>query len=309
MKFIKRYITPVLILFLAVFLPKIVLPHVNDIEKATYIIKKISSILYIVALTWTIIVTIKVFKKKYLKQYDISSSDNLRARKLYTQFNILERILIFIIVIIAIAFCLMLFDSVRKFGVSMFASAGIAGIIVGFAAQKAIATILAGMQIAIAQPIRLDDVLVVEDEWGWVEEITLTYVVVRLWDKRRLVLPTTYFIEKPFQNWTRTTAEIMGTVFIYADYTIDIDALRNELTKLLEASDLWDKKTNVLQVTDSKETTLEIRALMSAKNSPEAWDLRVYVREGLVKFLQKNYPESLPRTRISLINETDKNKS
>lgn len=305
MTFIKRYITPFLILLLAVFLPKMVLPSVEDLERATYVIKKISSILLILAITWSIIATIKVFKKRYLTKYDISSTDNLRARKLYTQFNILERVIIFIVIIVAIAFSLMLFDSVRKFGVSVFASAGIAGIIVGFAAQKAIATILAGMQIAISQPIRLDDVLVVEGEWGWVEEITLTFVVVRIWDKRRLILPTTYFIEKPFQNWTRTTAEILGTVYIYTDYNVDFDALRNELTRLLEDTALWDKKVNVLQATDSKEQSIEIRALMSASDSPKAWDLRVYVREGLIKFIQKNYPESLPKTRVSILNDFD----
>lgn len=305
MTFIKRYIAPVLILLAAFFLPKLVLPYVNDLEKAKLVIEKVSSIMIILAITWAIIVTIKVAKKKYLTKYDISSENNLRARKLYTQFNVLERVIIFIILIIAIGLSLMLFDSVRKFGVSVFASAGIAGIIVGFAAQKAIATILAGMQIAISQPIRLDDVLVVEGEWGWVEEITLTFVVVRIWDKRRLVLPTTYFIEKPFQNWTRTTSEILGTVFIYTDYNVDFDALREELTRLLESTELWDKQVNVLQVTDSKERSVEIRALMSARNSPQAWDLRVFVREGLIKFIQKNYPESLPKTRVSVMNEFD----
>ena len=305
MKFIKRYLTPFLILILAIFLPKMVLPYVDNREETSYLIKERSSILFIVAITWSLIVTIKVFKKRYLTNYDISSTDNLRARKLYTQFNILERVVIFIIIILAIAFSLMLFDSVKKFGVSVFASAGIAGIIIGFAAQKAIATILAGMQIAISQPIRLDDVLVVEGEWGWVEEITLTFVVVRIWDKRRLVLPTTYFIEKPFQNWTRTTAEILGTVYLYTDYNVDFDSIRAELTRLLEASNLWNQKVNNLQVTDSKEKTVELRALMSAADSPKVWDLRVYVREGLIKFIQKNYPESLPKTRVFFTNNNE----
>ncbi|WMI70103.1 mechanosensitive ion channel family protein [Mangrovimonas sp. YM274] len=306
MTFIRRYITPFLIILLALFLPKLNLPFIQNSENIHYMMRKISSILFIIAIAWTIIVLLRVFKKNYLENYDINQEDNLQARKLYTQFNILERIIIFVIIVIAIGSGLMLFEDVRKFGLSVFASAGIAGIILGFAAQKALATILAGMQIAISQPIRLDDVLVVEGEWGWVEEITLTFVVVRIWDKRRLVLPTTYFIEKPFQNWTRTTAEILGTVFIYTDYNINFDALREELTRLLESTHLWDKKVNVLQVTDSKESSVEIRALMSAKNSPEAWDLRVYVREGLIKFIQQNYPNSLPKTRISILNDFDK---
>ena len=157
---------------------------------------------------------------------------------------------------------------------------------------------LAGMQIAITQPIRLDDVVIIEGEWGRIEEITLTYVVVRIWDKRRLIVPIAYFIEKPFQNWTRTTAEILGTVFIYTDYHVSFDALRDELTRLLKATPLWDGQVNVLQVTDAKPNGVEVRALMSAKDSGTAWDLRVYIREKLIEFLQKNYPGSLPKTRI-----------
>src|SRR5690606_2473540 len=185
--------------------------------------------------------------------FDMEGQNNLRARKLYTQFNILERVVIFIIIIVATAITLMTFEGVREIGVSIFASAGIAGIIIGFAAQKALGTLLAGLQIAISQPIRLDDVLVVEGEWGRVEEITLTYVVVRIWDERRLILATTSFIDKPFQNWTKTTSEILGTVFLYADYNIDFDSLRDELTRLLENNELWDKKVNKIQVTDSTE--------------------------------------------------------
>ena len=302
MKYIKRYITPIIILLFAIFLRKIVGLFSTNIEEADFLISKVSSILLIVAITWFIIISLKIAKKRYLMHYDISTEDNLEARKLYTQFNILERIVTFIIIVVAIALCLMLFDSVRKYGVSVFASAGIAGIIIGFAAQKAIGTILAGLQIALAQPIRLDDVLIVEGEFGWVEEITLTFVVMRLWDKRRLVLPTTYFIEKPFQNWTRTTSELLGTVYLYTDYDVSIDALRKEQTRLLKEHKLWDGQVNVIQVTDSKERQIEIRSLVSARNAPEAWDLRVFIREQLIKFIQENYPESLPKTRISLEN-------
>ena len=192
----------------------------------------------------------------------------------------------------------MLFEEVRQLGISLFASAGVAGIIIGFAAQKLIATVLAGLQIAITQPIRIDDVVIIENEWGRIEEITLTYVVVKIWDQRRLVVPSTYFFEKPFQNWTRTSAEILGTVFLYTDYHVSFDALRKELTRLLESTPLWDKRVNVLQVTDAKEYGVEIRALVSAKDSPTAWDLRVFIREKMIEFIQKNYPESLPRTRV-----------
>jgi len=301
MKHIKRFLTPALLLILAIFLNKIVTSFVDDdVYELSYAIGKASSILIVTSLTWSLIVALKYAKQKLLVNYDINSADNLKARKLYTQFNVLERIIVFSIVLIAIGVVLMLFDGVRKFGISLFASAGIAGIIVGLAAQKVLGTILAGLQIAIAQPIRIEDVLVVEGEWGWVEEITLTFVVVRIWDKRRLVLPTTYFIEQPFQNWTRTSADIMGTVFIYTDYSFPVAKLRSELTRVLENNQYWDGKVNALQVTDSKPHYIEIRALMSAKTSPEAWELRVSVREQLITYIQDNYPEHLAKTSISI---------
>ncbi|MGY8915385.1 MAG: mechanosensitive ion channel family protein, partial [Flavobacteriales bacterium] len=157
----------------------------------------------------------------------------------------------------------------------------------------------------ITQPIKIDDVVIVEGEWGRIEEITLTYVVIAIWDKRRLIVPTPYFIEKPFQNWTKSSSDIMGTVFIHTDYHVPFDKLREELTRILESSELWDGKVNVLQVTDAKEKSIEIRALMSASDSPTAWDLRVLVREKLITFLQENYPESLPHTRLYIKNIDD----
>jgi len=254
----------------------------------------------IFVITWFVIRSINLSREVILRQYDISEKDNLKARKIYTQFRVLENIVIFIVILVAIAIALMTFDGIRRIGVSLFASAGVAGIIIGFAAQKLIASVLAGFQIALTQPIRIEDVVIVENEWGWIEEITLTYVVVRIWDKRRLIVPSTYFIENPFQNWTRVSADILGTVFIYTDYTVPVDELRKELTRILEGTDLWDGQTNVLQVTNAKDHTLEIRALMSAVDSPTAWDLRVLVREQLISFLQLKYPGSLPRTRIEM---------
>lgn len=264
------------------------------------IIKHLLQLCIISFTTWVIIGLIRISREMVLVRYDIGEKDNLKARRVYTQFKIIERILVFMVVLIAIAVALMTFEQIRKIGVSLFASAGVAGIILGFAAQKMIGNVLAGFQIAIAQPIRIDDVVIVEKEWGWIEEITLTYVVVRIWDKRRLILPTTYFIEKPFQNWTRVSAEILGTVFIYTDYTVPIDKLREELTRVLQSDKNWDGKVNVLQVTDSTEKTMEIRALMSAADSSSAWDLRVNVREKLIDFLQKKYPEALPKSRLDI---------
>ncbi len=194
----------------------------------------------------------------------------------------------------------MTFEKIRQLGVSIMASAGVIGIIAGFAAQKSIATLFAGIQIAITQPIRLDDVVIVENEWGWIEEITLTYVVVRIWDLRRLVLPITYFIERPFQNWTRVSADILGTVFLYMDYTVPVRVIREELQKIVKGSDLWDGKVCGVQVTDATQQTVEVRALVSAVDSSKAWDLRCLVREKLLEFLQNKYPDSLPKTRVEL---------
>ena len=297
-----------LLIFLASLIAKIaVISDIFMFEATKTIVGHISTIGIIFSVAWSLILLFKVFKKRMLKKYDVDSADNLKARKVYTQFTILENIIIFIIVILGIGIALMSFDSIRSVGVSVLTSAGIAGIIIGLAAQKAIGTLLAGIQIAVTQPIRLDDVVIVEGEWGWIEEINLTYVVVRVWDKRRLVVPTTYFIENTFQNWTRTSADILGTVYIYADYALPFDAIREEQTRLLNATDLWDGKVNVMQVTNATEKSVEIRVLVSAKNSPTAWDLRVYLREKLLEFIQKNYPESLPKSRISIDQDHPKN--
>lgn len=268
-----------------------------------YWFRKASTLVFIFATTWLVLNIIKLLKHHILDKYDVSESNNLKARKVQTQFNILERIIIFIIIVLATGMALMSFEGIREIGVSIFASAGVAGIIIGFSAQKMIGTIIAGIQIAIAQPIKLDDVVIVEGEWGRIEEINLTYVVVKIWDKRRLILPTTYFIDQPFQNWTKTSADILGTVFLYTDYKVPFQALRDELTRILNETDLWDGEVNNIQVTDSKADYVEIRALMSAQDSSTAWELRVLVREKLITFLQQQYPESIAHTRIYLKKE------
>ncbi|MBC2838331.1 mechanosensitive ion channel family protein [Robiginitalea sp. SC105] len=262
--------------------------------------RKASTLLFIFSFTWLIIKILRVVKKLIVENYDVQDTDNLRARKVYTQFTILERIVIFILIILALGIALMSFDSIREIGVSVFASAGVAGIIIGFSAQKMIGTILAGIQIALTQPIRLDDVVIVEGEWGRIEEITLTYVVVKIWDKRRLVVPTTYFIEKPFQNWTKTSADLLGTVFLYTDYRVPVEALREELQRIVKDTDLWDGEVAIIQVTDSKPTHVELRVLVSVRDAPTGWDLRVLVREKLIAFLQENYPDSIAHTRLLL---------
>lgn len=287
-------------LILVFFAIGFVLPLLSIPEDFQLVTKRTHAILFIAAVSWLIVGAIRFLEAVINVRYDIRTRDNLKARAIHTQYRIFANIAIFLVVLVGVALILMSFDQIRQLGVSLLASAGIAGIILSFAAQKSIATVLAGIQIAITQPIRVADVVIVEGEWGWVEEITLTYVVVRIWDLRRLVVPITYFIEKPFQNWTKVSADLLGTVFLYMDYTIPVEEIRKELRRLLDASPLWDGKVCVVQVTNLTEKTVEIRALMSAADSSTLWDLRCYVREKLLEFVKKNYPEGLPRLRAEL---------
>lgn len=258
------------------------------------------TIWFIAGFSWLIVRTLAMAREMILSRFDIKASDNLEARRVSTQIKVFERILVTIVIVLTIALMLMTFQTVRQIGVSILASAGVIGLVIGFAAQKSIATILAGLQIAITQPIRLEDAVLIEDELGWIEEITLTFVVVKLWDQRRLIVPITHFIEQPFQNWTRTSAELIGSVFVYADYSLPVPAVRAELMRIVRSTDLWDGRVCNLKVTNVTSEGLEIRALASAANSSRTWDLRCYVRERLVEFIKEHYPESLPRTRINL---------
>lgn len=257
----------------------------------------ILSLILIGLVSWLLIKLTYVLEDYVISRFRVDEQDNLRARKIHTQLRVLKRIVIIVVGIIALGTMLMTFSKVRQLGTTILASAGIIGIVVGMAAQRTIGTFIAGLQIAFTQPIRVDDVVIVENEWGRIEEITLTYVVVKIWDLRRLIVPITYFIEKPFQNWTRATADILGTVYIYVDYTVPVDAVREQLQKILNASETWDRKVCVLQVTNASERTMELRALVSAADASKAWGLRCEVREKLVDFIGKNYPHALPKLR------------
>lgn len=247
---------------------------------------------------WLLIEVTDVVSDLVRDRFKLSVEDNLSERKIITQFQYIKRVVSVVVFIVAAAFILLQFDKVRELGTGLLTSAGVAGIIIGLAAQKSIANLLAGFQLAFTQPIRIDDVVIVENEWGRIEEITLTYVVVRIWDERRLVVPLNYFNEKPFQNWTRSSSQLLAYVYLYTDYRVPVDALRKKLTELLDGNKLWDQRVNNVQVTNADRSTMEVRALMSARNAPEAWDLRCQVREGLITFIQEEYPESLPRTRV-----------
>ena len=278
-----------------------VIPLLRLPEKMSGFISHFIQILLIALFGWVAIKIVYIFRDAFLNNYDIKVRDNMRARGMHTQMRMISNIIVVVIVLLTVSFILMSFSEVRHIGVSILASAGVVGIVIGFAAQKTLGNLIAGIQIAIAQPIRLDDVVIIEGEWGKIEEITLTFVVVRIWDLRRLVVPISYFLEKPFQNWTRTSADLLGTVLIYTDYTIPVKEVRNELTRILENNSKLDKKVNVLQVTNATEKTVELRALMSAADSSTMWDLRCEVREKLLEFLQQHFPECLPRIRIERI--------
>jgi small-conductance mechanosensitive channel len=254
----------------------------------------------IAATSWLIIAMIDVLQSVLSDRYSVEMADNLAARRVYTQVQVLRRIATVMITVLAIAVMLMTFPSIRHLGESLFTSAGLAAVVAGLAARTMLTNLLAGVQIALTQPIQIEDVVIVEGEWGWIEEITTTFVVVRIWDLRRLVLPISYFIEKPFQNWTRKSADLLGTVFLYTDYSVPVEEIRQELHRVLLSSKLWDGKVWGLQVTNSTDRALELRALMSAANGSTAWDLRCFVREKLVEFLQQNYPNCLPKTRADI---------
>jgi len=269
-------------------------------EKERLFISHFTNILLIALFGWLSVKIVHILRDLILGRYDIRIKDNRHARGMHTQLRMIANIINVVIVLLTFSFILMTFSEVRHIGVSILASAGIAGIAIGFAAQKTLGNLIAGIQIAVAQPIRLDDVVIIENEWGWIEEITLTFAVVRIWDLRRLVVPISYFLEKPFQNWTRNSADLLGTVLIYGDYTIPVKDLRDELTRILNSSPLWDKKVNLLQVTNLTEKTAELRALMSAADSSSLWDLRCEVRERLLEFLQAHFPDCLPRIRLEM---------
>jgi small-conductance mechanosensitive channel len=235
-----------------------------------------------------------------IRKHDILAKDNLRSRKIYTRMRYVKIVINLLIYLVSLALALRQFESMRQLSTSILASAGIIGIILAFSAQKILANILAGFEIAFSQPIRIDDVVVVEDEWGKIEEINATNVIVKIWDQRRLVLPITYFVEKPFQNWTKTSADIWGTADFFVDYSMPVEEMRKELTKILKSTELWDGKVDSLQVTGTDDKTMKVRALMSARDSASAWDLRCYVREKMISYLQKKHPDKLPKLRAQI---------
>jgi small-conductance mechanosensitive channel len=269
-------------------------------EKLFAGVKQLLFILIIGTCAFLLIKIFAVLSDFLIKKISRKEPIDYSLRKARTKFQLINRILNILVTIGAVAGILMTFDQVREVGNTLLASAGLVGIILGFAAQKSLGTLFSGIQIALAQPIKIDDTVVVEGEFGKIGEINLTYVIINSWDGRRIVVPINFFLEKPFENWTRSSAEVVGKVKIYTDYTLPVDDVRKAFIEWVKDSPLWDKRSCSLLVTDASESTIEIRAAMSAKDSDDAYDLECLIREKLIAFIQENYPETLPRTRISV---------
>ncbi|MCI4646119.1 MAG: mechanosensitive ion channel family protein [Hyphomonadaceae bacterium] len=300
-RWLKRFRPPVLFLLVGLVLlfgTPFLTPYLDLGETVRGVIGILGRICVVIAIGWAIGTVVDAFLKRQIAGLKLDQFDNLSARKTATRLDVARRIWIVLTGLITIAAALTMIPGVRQIGISLFASAGIAGLALGLAARPVLSNLIAGIQIAFTQPIRIDDAVVVEGEWGWIEEIGLFYVVIKVWDWRRLVVPLSYFIERPFQNWTRQSASIIGSVFWNLDYRTPVGAVREKLKEICEGTQLWDGNVVNLQVSDTTERTIQIRALASARTSPEAWDLRCLIREEMVSWLQETYPHALPRFRV-----------
>ena len=287
------------------FVPALFFLMATNVQSARFLrrhpnVDKASEILFLIATTWLVLRLLKVGELYLIRHRDLNDDVNISHRKFVTQVKFVQRLFSTVTVVIGVSLILMAFQGSRKVGLSLLTSAGIVSVLVGFAAQKTLANFLAGVQIAFTQQIRLGDAVVVEKEWGRIEEINLTHVIVRLWDRRRLILPITYFVETPYQNWTRSETSIIGTVLLHLDYDVPVDRLRKKAEEIVAADPLWTGETFVVQVTDTLPDCIVVRVLVSASDASTAFDLRCHVREALIQFLRDEYPQSLPQTRVQL---------
>lgn len=260
-------------------------------------VRHLTLVLLIAAFTALLMGVIGGLADGLIRRNPSDVEDNLHARRVQTQTRVLSRSAQVLVLIAGTAMALTTFPGMRQLGASLLASAGVLGIIGGLAARPVFSNLISGLQLALAQPIRLDDVLIVQGEWGRVEEITGTYVVLKIWDERRLIVPLQWFIENPFENWTRTGSEILGTVMLHVDFTTPVDAIRAEARRIVEAAPEWDRRVFAVQVTDATERTMQVRILVSARNAGKAFDLRCKVREEVLAFLAREYPQCLPQVR------------
>jgi len=292
-----------LLLAFAIALPTTPLGYDTEIVLARFLV-----LATICLFGWIAMTVLNIGANLYLLRFRIDVEDNLLARKHITQVRVLMRVLDTVIVLLTLGFALMTFEAVRQYGVSLFASAGIAGVVFGLAAQPVLSNLIAGVQLAVTQPIRLEDAVTVQNEYGWIEEITATYVVIRLWDLRRLIVPLNFFIQQPFYNWTRQAAANMGTVLLYLDYTAPIDRIRDKAAELIAQSKQWTGKLVNVQVTNTSPQGIEVRVLLTAQSAANTSDLCAEVREKLIGFLQREHPEALPRRRNEVVEPRARNK-
>ncbi|MFJ3047301.1 mechanosensitive ion channel family protein [Herbaspirillum chlorophenolicum] len=287
-------------LCLILFLLRLVLTGAPDNTPGLTSVSYLTSVALILALTWFLIRCVKSVSVAVIKLNPYDVADNLKARRILTQTRVLSRSAYFIIALLGLSFVLLTLPGARQFGASLLASAGVAGIVAGIAAKPVLGNFFAGLQIAFSQPIRIDDVLIVKGEWGRVEEITGTFVVIRIWDERRMIVPLQWFIENPFENWTHTSATILGTVFLWMDFSVPAQQVRAEFERVCKTLPLWDKRVCVMHVTDAGERNMQIRLLVSAADSGSAFELRCQIREHMIAFIAKNYPHALPRLRAEV---------
>jgi small-conductance mechanosensitive channel len=259
----------------------------------------------IAVIIWLGLKFVDAGRQVIFKRHPIAISDNRTARRIHTQTQVLVHTLSFFVILFGIAAMLMTFPGAKQIGASLLASAGLAGLAVGFAAKPVLGNLIAGLQIAITQPLSLDDVVIVENEWGRIEEITSTYVVIKIWDERRLIVPLQYFIENPFQNWTRESTQLLGSLFLWVDYAMPLDPLRKELENLCkQVPALWDGRVSIIQVTDTSDKAIQLRILVSSSNASNSWDLRCFLREKLVQFIATNHPDYLPQLRTNFYDDS-----
>jgi small-conductance mechanosensitive channel len=287
-------------LMVFLMLSQVILRTAPDSLDGIQVLRHLNALALISALTWLGTRCVKAVADTIIELNPAHAADNLQARRIQTQTRVMSRIVTVLLILIGSGLALMTLPLFRQVGTSLLASAGVAGVVVGLAAKPILGNLLAGMQLAITQPIRLEDVVIVKGEWGWIEEITSTYVVVRIWDQRRMVVPLQWFIENPFENWTRRKSDILGTVFIWADYRLPLDPVRKEAERICKNSVDWDGRVCLIEVTEASDRAMQMRVLVSALDSPRAWNLRCQVREGLIHFIQRDYPEYLPRVRADV---------
>ncbi|WOI54333.1 mechanosensitive ion channel family protein [Parvularcula sp. LCG005] len=299
-RWVRRFRPPILFALIGIalaLLPSVLARYVEVSDGWRSFLHVSSRVLFTIAIGWAATTVVDALLKRRLARLNLTEADNLAARKLATRLDVMRRVWVVLGGLITLAAAFTLIPGVKQIGVSLFASAGIAGLALGIAARPVLANLIAGIQIAFTQPIRIDDAVVVENEWGWIEEIGLFYVVIKIWDWRRLVVPISYFTENTFQNWTRQNASIIGSVFWSVDYRAPVGAMRDKLTEICKRTKLWDGNVVNLQVVEADNQIIQIRALASARTSPEAWDLRCFIREEMISWLQHDHPGALPRIR------------